>query len=80
MDVPPISHPAWSDIVTGRASYQIEFLAIKFLLGYLSLQVKRDPSPQTIQRSAQELHDIFVRNADLASVQRDLTKILAKTY
>lgn len=78
MDVPPISHPAWSNIVTGRASYQFEFLAIKFLLGYLSLQVKRDPSPQTIQRSAQELHDIFVRNADLVSVQGDLTKIFGK--
>lgn len=78
MDVPPISHPAWSNIVTGKASYQFEFLAIKFLLGYLSLQVKRDPSPQTIQRSAQELHDIFVRNADLASVQRDLTKIFGQ--
>jgi len=78
MDVPPISHSAWSNIVTGKARYQFDFLATKFLLGYLSLQVKRDPSPHTIQRSAQELHDIFVRNADLASVQHDLTKIFGE--
>ena len=78
MDVPPSSHPAWNEIVTGKTSYQFDFLAIKFLLGYLSLQVKRDPSPETIQRSAQEFHDIFVRNADLMSVQRDLTKIFGE--
>ncbi len=79
MDVPPVSHPAWTNIITGKASHQFEFLAIKFLLGYLTLQVKRDPSPHTIQRSAQELHDIFVRNADLISVQHDLIKIFGKT-
>jgi len=78
MNVPPISHPAWSKIITGPASYQFEFLATKFLLGYLSLQAKRDPSPQTIQRCAQELHDIFVRNTDLISVQRDLAMIFGK--
>src|SRR6266542_6263715 len=78
MDVPPISHSAWSNIVTGQARYQFDFLATNFILGYFSRQVKRDPSPHTIQRSAQELHDIFVRNADLASVQHDLTKIFGK--
>lgn len=78
MDVPPISHPAWTNIVTGKVSYPFEFLAIKFLLGYLTLQVKKDPSPQTVQKSAQEFRDIFVRNVDLISVQRDLKKIFGK--
>ncbi len=78
MDVPPISHPAWSNIVTGKARYQFDFLATKFLLGYLSLQVQRDSSPQAVQRAALELHDIFTRNADLVSVQRDLIKIFGK--
>jgi|GEM_PF-159422 len=78
MNVPPISHPTWSHIVTGKTTYSFEFLATKFLLGYLSLQVNRDPTPLTIQRCAQELHDIFVRNADLNSVQRDLVTIFGK--
>ena len=78
MDVPPISHPAWTNIVSGKSRYQFKFLATKFLMGYLSLRVERDSSPQTIQRSAQELHDIFTRNADLPSVQRDLTQIFGK--
>ena len=78
MDVPPVSHPAWKNIVSGRERHQFEFLATNLLLGYLSLQVKRDSSSQIVQKCAQELHDIFVRNADLASVQRDLTKIFGK--
>ncbi len=78
MNVPPISHPTWRHIVTGEATYSFEFLATKFLLGYLSLQVNRDPSPLTIQKCAQELHDIFARNLDLPSVQRDLKLIFGQ--
>src|SRR5689334_16175006 len=78
MDVPPVSHPAWKNIVSGKDIYQFEFLATKFLLGYLSLQVKRDSSPQVVHKCAQELHDIFVRNADLACVQNDLLKIFGQ--
>ncbi len=78
MDVPPVSHPAWSNLVLGKTRYPFEFLATKFLLGYLSRQAEKDPSPQMVQRCAQELHDIFVRNADLSSVQRDLARIFEK--
>lgn len=78
MDVPPVSHPAWKNIVSGRDQHHFEFLATKFLLGYLTLQIKRDASPQFVQKCAQELHDIFARNVDLASVQRDLIKIFGK--
>lgn len=78
MDVPPVSHPAWKNIVSGKDIYQFEFLATNLLLGYLSLQVKRDRSPQIAQKCAQELHDIFARNADLICVQRDLIKIFGK--
>src|SRR6266545_4175204 len=65
MDVPPVSHPAWKNIVSGKVRHQFEFLASNLLLGYLALQVKRASSPETVQKCAQELHDIFVRNADL---------------
>lgn len=78
MDVPPVSHPAWKNIVSGKERHQFEFLATNLLLGYLALQVKRNPSPEIVQKCAQELHDIFVRNADLISVEHDLTKIFGK--
>lgn len=72
MEVPPVSHPAWGNAVSGKTKYQFEFLATKFLLGYLTTQVKRDPSPRMIQKCAEELHNIFARNADLPAVQHDL--------
>ena len=78
MDVPPVSHPGWKNIVSGKVRHQFEFLATNLLLGYLSLQVKRDSSPEILLKCAQEIHDIFVRNADLVSVQRDLIKIFGK--
>ena len=78
MDVPPVSHPAWKDIVSGKERHQFEFLATNLLLGYLALQVKRDSSLDVVHKCAQEFHDIFVRNADLGSVQHDLIKIFGR--
>lgn len=75
MEVPPVSHPVWRDIVFGKTRYQFEFLATKFLLRYLNEQVKRDPSPRTIQKCVEDLHNIFARNADLWAVQNDLWHI-----
>lgn len=78
MEVPPISHPAWSDIVSGKARYDYEFLATKLILRHLTYQVKSDPSPETIQRCAQDLRNIFVQNLSLACVQRDLIQIFGR--
>jgi len=78
MDVPPVSHPAWKNVVSGKERHQFEFLATNLLLGYLSLQVRRNSSPEIVQKCAQELHDIFARNADLVSVERDMIKIFGR--
>jgi hypothetical protein len=75
MEIPPISHPAWREIVTGKTQYQFEFLGVKLLLGFLSTQIRRDSSPETIQRSIVDLHNVFARNADVHSVQNDLRRI-----
>jgi hypothetical protein len=78
MEVPPISHPAWSKIVSGKTNFQFEFLATKFLLGFLTIQVKDNPSPENTQKCAQQLRDVFARNAELFSVQKDLYQIFGK--
>ncbi len=78
MDVPPVSDRAWSDIVSGKVKYQFDFLAIKLILGWLTAEVKNNPSPKTIQRCAEELRNVFVQNADLPSVQRDLRRIFGR--
>src|SRR5512143_408331 len=75
MDVPPVSNPAWRNIVSGKASYEYEFLATKLILRHLTFQVKKQPSPDMIHRCAQELRNVFVRNASLACVQRDLIQM-----
>ncbi len=75
MEVPPVSHPAWSNIVSGKANYEYEFLATKLILRYLTYQVKNHPSPDNVQRCAQELRNVFVRNVGLSCVQRDLIQI-----
>ncbi len=75
MDIPPISHPVWGDIVSGKVSYDYEFLATKLILRYLTFQVKSHPTPDNIQRCAQELRNVFERNASLSCVQRDLIQI-----
>jgi hypothetical protein len=78
MDVPPISHPAWSNIVSGKKTFQFEFLATNFLLNYLAIKLRDNPSPQKVQKCAQELRELFVRNANLYCVQRDLFQIFGK--
>ncbi|MEW6406401.1 MAG: hypothetical protein AB1649_31845 [Chloroflexota bacterium] len=75
MDVPAIDHPAWKDIVTGKAKYQLDFLAAKILLGWLMLKVKSDPSPSMIETCGQALHNLFAQNPDLPCVQHDLEQI-----
>ena len=78
MEVPPVSHPAWSDIVSGKARYDYEFLATKLILRHLTYQVKSDSSPETIQRCVQDLRNIFVQNMSLSCVQRDLIQIFGR--
>ncbi len=75
MEVPPAGHPVWSDIVTGQAKYQLDFLAAKILLGWLMLKVKSDPSPGMVETCAQALHHLFAQNHDLPCVQHDLEQI-----
>ncbi len=78
MEVPPISHPAWSDIVSNKARYEYEFLATKLILRHLTSQVKSEPTPDTIRRCAQDLRNIFVQNMSLSCVQRDLIQIFGR--
>jgi hypothetical protein len=75
MDVPPVNHPAWNDIVTGKAKYQLDFLAAKILLGWLMLKIKSDPSPGMVETCRHALHNLFAQNADLPCVQHDLEQI-----
>lgn len=75
MDVPAASHSMWGSIVSGKASFEFEFLATKLILRHLTFQVKENPSPDTVLRCAQELRNVFARNLSLSCVQRDLIQV-----
>jgi hypothetical protein len=75
MTVPPTTKPQWAEIVTGKKTYQLKFLAAKILLGSLVRTVCKDPSPAKISAGVDKLHGLFAKNSTLPSVQTDLKTI-----
>lgn len=75
MGVPPKKDPRWTDIVTGKKTYTLKFLAAKILLGRLVRSVKDDSSPGNISAAVDQLHAIFTKNAESPSVKDDLKTI-----
>ncbi|HML56155.1 MAG TPA: hypothetical protein PKC79_18830 [Solidesulfovibrio magneticus] len=75
MDVPSKSNKAWQDIVTGKKTFQLKFLAAKILLGRLTRTVKEDPSPNTISNSVDQIYALFSSNVNMPSVQEDMKTI-----
>lgn len=76
LSVPPASDPVWSDIVSGKRTFQFDFIAAKILMGHLKVKVRHRNDSAVVQEGARELHDVFARNVQMPSVQRDLAKIL----
>lgn len=76
MDVPSIENRLWSDVVSGKLACELNFLALKILLGRLNLIVRQDPAPSNVQKCAKELREFFLKNAGMPSAQRDLETLL----
>ena len=75
MDVPSMSRPQWTDLVTGKKTYQLKFLAAKILLGRLVHSVKDNPTPVNIKTCIEQVYNVYAKNAGSPSVQEDLTTI-----
>jgi hypothetical protein len=75
MDVPAKTEPQWTDIVTGRKTYNLKFLAAKILLGRLMRTLGPDPSQDSVREGVEQLHDLYVKNSASPSVQLDLKTI-----
>jgi hypothetical protein len=75
MDMPSKSNKTWQDIVTGKKTFQLKFLASKILLGRLTRSAKEDQSPANISKCVDELYAIFANNIKMPSVQDDLRTI-----
>ncbi|WP_243358093.1 hypothetical protein [Fundidesulfovibrio terrae] len=75
MDVPSKSNKGWQDIVTGKKTYTLKFLAAKILLGRLTRSIKDNPSPDNVSSGVEQLHNLLAQNAHVPSVQEDLKTI-----
>ena len=75
MALPPPSHPIWTDLITGRKSLRLEFLAANLLIARLRLVLHGAPGPVTEASCAQELYHLYAGNAGLPSARRDLEKL-----
>lgn len=75
MDVPAKNKPQWADIVTGKKTYDLKFLAAKILLGRLVRDISANPTPTNVRQGVDQLHALYVKNSNSPSVQFDLRKI-----
>ncbi len=75
MGVPPKNNARWKEIVTGKKTCTLKFLAGKILLARLIRGATADPS--TIPAAIDELHAMFTKNADNPSVKQDLETIFS---
>ncbi len=76
MNIPLSTDKVWKDILQRKVKYEFEFLALNIMLGRLFLEIERDPSPATLQKCADEMHNLLDKNAHLPSTKRDIQKIL----
>ena len=76
MNVPSSTDKVWKDILQKRVKYEFEFLALNIMLGRLLLELERDPSPATLEKCANDVHNLLAKNAHLPSAKRDIQKIL----
>ena len=76
MEIPSVSHPVWAALLTGQLACGLESLPIKFFLSRVKPALAKDRSPALLRQFATELRELFVANAQVPSVQRDLVKAL----
>ncbi|OGR39255.1 MAG: hypothetical protein A2051_08025 [Desulfovibrionales bacterium GWA2_65_9] len=75
MNLPEKTHQGWHDLVTGRKVSALKSLAVRMLLGRLTLSVQEDSSPENIAASIDQLYEVFAKNAHTPSIQEDLKTI-----
>lgn len=75
MDVPIKSNKIWIDVVTGKKSYELKFLAAKILLGRVINSIQKNPSEENISAAIDQLRNIYKKNTDITAVQEDLKTI-----
>jgi len=71
MNIPPLQHPRWKELVEGKRQVSLGFLAVKLMVTRLQGQAKAGAA----DAAAQELYSFFISQHHLPAVQKDLTAI-----
>jgi len=78
MEIPPLTDKRWKELVVGNINFEFEFLAIKILLFRIRLNLKRDNSTEIINKSIEDLRNLFLKTIKLPIAQQDLKKIFGE--
>lgn len=73
--LPLSTDPRWRRVVSGAVRPQFEFLAVKILLGRISMGLASDNSPAAIDKGVQDLRALLEKHALMPAAQRDIAKI-----
>ena len=73
--IPPAAHPAWSDILTGKLSYQPTFLGARVLVMRFRVNSAAKADTEAIRAFSAELRQLYEQNRESPSVRQDLAKI-----
>jgi hypothetical protein len=75
MIIPDRTSPIWKNLLSGEASYDLEFLAFKIMLGRLSAKYKMNPTTEMYDQCVDEATAFFNKTQHMALAQSDLKKI-----
>jgi hypothetical protein len=78
MQVPPATHPSWSDLLTGKKAQQPAFMAARMFIVRCRMELTKNKfNADEVRKSAAQLRDLYVKNADCPSVKQDLATLLS---
>ena len=64
--IPPKTRREWRTLLTEDKQYPFKFLALKFFMNRLKMELKNDKSPASVERCAAELHAFAVKHEKFA--------------
>jgi len=75
MSVPAKSHPGWMEIVTGKKTCELKFLAAKIMLAHVVRTVNAANTSENIRGAINKLYILYKNNESNPAVQDDLKQI-----
>jgi hypothetical protein len=73
--IAPKTDPRWMNLLNGKLQHKFQVVAAAMMVSKCQRQVARDPSPQSMQKTLDELHAYFTNFENL--VTNDLKVIFS---